>query len=144
MNRRSEPCVRKKDAGLFFGTQDLLTLALRYGMMKKEDTKEDGAEIMREELMEKLRVITPEEKKLLSGEENVDRTLYTSGKDFTVDSRKMLERGELINVRPHTRFAHFPEHRHNYVEVLYTCEGSITNWRTLKNQDLEETKKSDY
>ena len=52
--RRSEPCVRKKDAGLFFGTQDLLTLALRYGMMKKEDTKEDGAEIMREELMEKL------------------------------------------------------------------------------------------
>ena len=125
--RRSEPCVRKKDAGLFFGTQDLLTLALRYGMMKKEDTKEDGAEIMREELMEKLRVITPEEKKLLSGEENVDRTLYTSGKDFTVDSRKMLERGELINVRPHTRFAHFPEHRHNYVEVLYTCEGSITN-----------------
>ena len=82
---------------------------------------------MREELLEKLRAITPEEEKILAGEEGVDRTLYTSGKDFTVDSRKMLERGELINVRTHTRFVHFPEHRHNYVEVLYTCEGTITN-----------------
>ena len=82
---------------------------------------------MREELLEKLRTITPEEEKILAGEEGVDRTLYTSGKDFTVDSRKMLERGELINVRTHTRFVHFPEHRHNYVEVLYTCEGTITN-----------------
>ena len=82
---------------------------------------------MRIELLEKLRAITPEEEKILAGEEGVDRTLYTSGKDFTVDSGKMLERGELINVRTHTRFVHFPEHRHNYVEVLYTCEGTITN-----------------
>ena len=82
---------------------------------------------MRQELLQKLRIITEEEKRILSGEAGVDQTLYTSGKEFTVDSRKMLEAGELIAVRTHTRFVYFPEHRHNYVEVLYTCEGTITN-----------------
>ena len=48
-------------------------------------------------------------------------------RDFTVDSGKMLEEGRLIAVRTHTRFVHFPAHRHNFVEVLYVCEGSLTN-----------------
>ena len=49
------------------------------------------------------------------------------GKDFTVDSAKMLEEGKLIAVRTHTRFVHFPSHRHNFIEVLYVCEGSLIN-----------------
>lgn len=57
----------------------------------------------------------------------MDQGLYTSGKDFTVDSAKMLEEGKLIAVRTHTRFVHFPSHRHNFIEVLYVCEGSLTN-----------------
>ena len=44
-----------------------------------------------------------------------------------VDSEKMLEKGKLIEIRPHTRFVHFPRHRHNYVEVLYMCSGSTTH-----------------
>lgn len=82
---------------------------------------------MHSELLDKLRGITEEEKRILSEKQGVDQTLYTSGKEFTIDSKKMLEAGELIAVRTHTRFVHFPEHRHNYVEVLYTCEGEITN-----------------
>lgn len=82
---------------------------------------------MREELLRKLRKITEEEQRILSGDQIVDQTLYTSGKDFTVDSRKMLDSGQLIAVRTHTRFVYFPEHRHSYVEVIYACEGSITN-----------------
>lgn len=82
---------------------------------------------MQKELLEKLRIITEEEQKILNGEAQVDKDLYTSGKDFTVDSRKMLESGELIAVRTHTRFVHFPLHRHNYIEVLYVCEGTLTN-----------------
>lgn len=39
----------------------------------------------------------------------------------------MLEEGLLIAVRTHTRFVHFPAHKHNFVEVLYVCEGSLTN-----------------
>ena len=81
---------------------------------------------MQKELLEQLRKITEEEKKILEGQE-VDKDLYTSGRDFIVDSRKMLEEGKLITVRTHTRFVHFPPHKHNYVEVLYVCMGSVTN-----------------
>lgn len=82
---------------------------------------------MQKELLEKLRAITEEEQKILDGEEQVNQDLYTSGKEFTVDSGKMLEEGKLIAVRTHTRFVYFPAHRHNYVEVLYVCEGKLTN-----------------
>lgn len=82
---------------------------------------------MQQTLLEELRKITEEEKRILDGVAEVDKELYTSGKDFTVDSRKMLDEGKLIAVRTHTRFVHFPSHRHNYIEVLYVCEGSLTN-----------------
>ena len=82
---------------------------------------------MQRELLEQLREITDEERRILNGKAEVDKDLYTSGSDFTIDSRKMLEEGKLIAVRTHTRFVHFPVHRHNYVEVLYVCEGSLTN-----------------
>ena len=39
----------------------------------------------------------------------------------------MLTRGKLIDVRPHTRFVHFPTHRHNYIEIIYMCSGSTTH-----------------
>ncbi len=82
---------------------------------------------MQQDLLERLRKISEEEQKILDGVAEVDKDLYTSGKDFTVDSRKMLEEGKLIAVRTHTRFVHFPPHRHNFIEVLYVCEGRLTN-----------------
>ena len=82
---------------------------------------------MQRELLEQLREITEEERRILNGDAEVDRDLYTSGSDFTIDSNKMLEEGKLIAIRTHTRFVHFPLHRHNYVEVLYVCEGTLTN-----------------
>ena len=44
-------------------------------------------------------------------------------------------------MRPHTRFVHFPEHTHNYVEFVYMCMGSTThiidgNKITLREGDL--------
>jgi len=82
---------------------------------------------MRQELLSKLQQITPEEQELLSGRGNIRQGLYTSRKEFVVDSRKLLEKGRLIEIRPHTRFAHFPCHRHNYVELVYMCSGSTTH-----------------
>ena len=82
---------------------------------------------MQQALLEHLRKITEEEQRILDGASEVDQGLYTSGKDFTVDSAKMLEEGKLIAVRTHTRFVYFPSHRHNFIEVLYVCEGSLTN-----------------
>ncbi|MCD7817564.1 MAG: AraC family transcriptional regulator [Lachnospiraceae bacterium] len=82
---------------------------------------------MRKELLDQLRIITEEEQRILDGERQVDRNLYTSGMDFIVDSAKMLEEGKLIAVRTHTRFVWFPSHRHNFIEVIYVCEGALTN-----------------
>ncbi len=82
---------------------------------------------MNQMLLEQLRRITPEEEKLLDGAQQVDRTLYTETKEFTIDSEKMLQKGKLIDVRPHTRFVRFPEHRHNYVEIILVCEGHLTH-----------------
>ena len=53
------------------------------------------------ELLEQLREITEEERRILNGEAEVDRDLYTSGSDFTIDSNKMLEEGKLIAIRTH-------------------------------------------
>ena len=82
---------------------------------------------MQQALLDHLRKITEEEQRILDGASEVDQGLYASGKDFTVDSAKMLEEGKLIAVRTHTRFVHFPSHRHNFIEVLYVCEGSLIN-----------------
>lgn len=84
-------------------------------------------EIMQQALLDHLKKITKEEQKILDGVEEVDRDLYTSRGDFTVDSAKMLSEGKLIAVRTHTRFIHFPAHRHNFIEVLYVCQGQLTN-----------------
>ena len=82
---------------------------------------------MQQELLAYLKKISEEEQKILDGSSEINKELYTSGQDFTVDSRKMLKEGKLIDVRTHTRFVHFPLHRHNYIEVLYVCQGTLTN-----------------
>ncbi len=81
---------------------------------------------MRAELLERLRAVTPEEQTLLEGHD-VQKELYTSRREFVVDSRKLLEKGQLIEIRPHTRFCHFPNHRHNYVEMVYMAAGTTTH-----------------
>ncbi len=75
------------------------------------------------QLLDKLKKITPEEEKILSGDGNINRSLYMESFNNIVNSKKMLSNGKLIDVRPHTRFVHFPEHSHDYVEIIYMCSG---------------------
>lgn len=82
---------------------------------------------MNQQLLEKLTPISEEEQAILDGNSDVQKELYTSHKDFVVDSGLMLEKGRLIDIRPHTRFVHFPTHKHNYVEIIYMCSGSTTH-----------------
>ena len=51
-------------------------------------------------LLQRLKEISEEEKRLLAGEKNVQKSLYTNEPDFIVDSRKMLTLGKLIDIRP--------------------------------------------
>lgn len=97
--------------------------------------------MINEELLRVLSPITDEEKCLLEGRTEIDRTIYTDSSSLVVDSSKLLENGKLIHIRPHTRFVHFPTHTHNYVEVIYMCKGStkhIVNGEeiTLKQGEL--------
>lgn len=81
---------------------------------------------MRETLIEQLKQITPEEERLLAGGV-LDRGLYTLQQGFTVDRDRLLGRGKLIAVRPHTRFVEFPAHSHNYIEIMYMCSGQTVH-----------------
>ncbi len=78
---------------------------------------------MRKEILERLAPITEEEKELLSGVSKINRNLYMQGENNIINAAKLLSQGKLITVRPHTRFAHFPEHTHDYIEVIYMCKG---------------------
>lgn len=86
---------------------------------------------MQQELLNKLKKITEEEQKLLDGASEIQSSLYTARvanpENFTMDSKRLLEKGKLIEVRPHTRFVHFPKHKHNYVELVYMCSGTTTH-----------------
>lgn len=81
---------------------------------------------MHQLLLDKLRPISEEEKRILK-EKEICRDIYTTGKDFTIDSKKMLENSSLISIRPHTRFIAFPRHKHNYIEIIYMCSGTTTH-----------------
>ncbi len=78
---------------------------------------------MKEEILKELRRITPEEQEILDGRHTIDSSLYNMNRNMVIDCRRLLEKGKLITLRPHTRFIHFPEHSHNYVEVVYMCSG---------------------
>mgnify|MGYP002859209825 CR=1 FL=1 len=93
-------------------------------------------------LLEKLSVITAEEQEILHGRKDIDTSLYYSNQNKNeIDSDKVLKNGKLIDIRPHTRFIHFPKHTHNYVEIIYMVQGSTTHiidneTITLKKGDL--------
>lgn len=82
---------------------------------------------MDSKLLEQLRQITTEEEEILAGRSSIHKEIYTSTRDFTIDSKKMLAKSKLIDIRTHTRFIHFPKHRHNYVEIIYMCSGSTSH-----------------
>lgn len=78
---------------------------------------------MNHKLLEELRYLTKEEIEILEGNTKINKALYTDSLSMVIDKNKLLEKGDLIQVRTHTRFVHFPSHKHNYVEVVYMCEG---------------------
>lgn len=81
---------------------------------------------MDRQLLRQLSAITQEERRLLDGG-TLEREKYTDSRRFVVDSEKLLHSGKLITIRSHTRFVDFPDHTHNYVELVYMASGSTTH-----------------
>ena len=89
-------------------------------------------------LYNSLRAVSPEEKAILKGNPEIQRGLYMEAESDVIDARRLLHSGQMIAIRPHTRFVHFPRHTHNYVEVVYMCSGSTTQLANGKRIELGE------
>ena len=83
--------------------------------------------MINDEILKSLSQISPEETKLLNSNTNIDKSIYSYDESWTIKADKLLKKGDIITIRPHTRFVHFPAHTHNYVEVVYMCQGSTTH-----------------
>ena len=79
---------------------------------------------MNAEILQRLSEVTAEEREILDGRSHIDRSIYMDGSRDVISGEKLLEKGKLISIRPHTRFIAFPEHTHDYVEMVYMCAGN--------------------
>lgn len=90
---------------------------------------------MTQELLSRLSKINEEERKILDGEEKINRKLYSAfAKEFVVNSHRLMQEGEQLALRRHTRFTDFPAHGHNYVEMTYVCSGEMTH--VIKHREV--------
>ncbi|MGL5434656.1 MAG: helix-turn-helix domain-containing protein [Lachnospiraceae bacterium] len=90
-------------------------------------------------LLNHLTPISDEEQAILNGDLQIRKDLYTDHSHFIIESRKILEQGDVMDIRTHTRFIHFPKHRHNYVEIIYMCQGSTTHIINEKDKIILNT-----
>ncbi len=79
------------------------------------------------DILKRLTAITEEERRLLENGNAIDQALYMENGGTVVNSKKLLDMGKLITIRPHTRFVDFPPHTHDYVELIYMCAGQTVH-----------------
>ena len=96
---------------------------------------------MRKEILESVYRITAEEERIIAENASISKEDYSSEDEFVVDAARLLEKGKFIAIRPHTRFAYFPEHRHNYIEMLVMLQGSLTT--SIKDGDTLKLSEGD-
>ena len=68
-----------------------------------------------------------EEEAGILGGEVLNRKIYTGGDEFVVNEARLFGPRRTISARTHTRYVDFPEHKHNYVEMMIVLSGSITH-----------------
>ena len=96
--------------------------------------------MIKREILDELMPITAEERAILEGRGGVDKSIYTTTGGSVIRSKKLLDEGKLITVRPNTRFVHFPKHTHDYIEAVYMCAGEtvhIINGRKIHLREGE-------
>ena len=88
--------------------------------------------MIKQEILKELIPITDEERAILDGA-GVDKSIYTTHGGSVIRHKKLLSDGKLIRIRAHTRFVHFPEHTHDYIEAVYMCAGETAHIINGKN-----------
>lgn len=94
--------------------------------------------MLNRDILEKLLPVTEEERHILENSGAIDQSIYMDSDSGTVNSKKLLEMGKLITIRPHTRFIDFPPHTHDYIEVVYMCSGSTVHLINSNRVELRE------
>ena len=97
--------------------------------------------MINETILNKLSASTEEEKEYLNGRKTINREHYMEADPDLITGKKLLKPGKPITIRPHPRFVHFPEHYHDFIEMVYMCKGETKhiingNELTLKQGDL--------
>ena len=54
-------------------------------------------------------------------------SLYSRGEGLYIKKGTVIKSGSLISILPHPRFAPTLLHRHNYIEIMYVCQGRIVH-----------------
>lgn len=81
--------------------------------------------MINESILEQLVCFTDEEIDHLNGKDIIDRSIYSSKN--VIDFHKLMQDNQLITVRKHARFFHYPKHSHNYIEMSYVYGGTMTH-----------------
>ncbi|MCF0106922.1 MAG: helix-turn-helix transcriptional regulator [Holdemanella sp.] len=68
-----------------------------------------------------------EEEKEYLKTQTINKDIYSDSDEFVINKDKLLEKGKLITVRKHNRYAHFPKHSHDYIEMFYMVKGESTH-----------------
>ena len=89
---------------------------------------------MRKEIIEYLYPLNQEETEALGNSMNIDRSIYMNGNTAVVRAEKLLEKGRIVALRPHTRLVAFPFHSHSYVELVYVIQGKMVH--TINNKRI--------
>ena len=91
---------------------------------------------MKDEILSKLSFISDEERKILEGENKINKRLYSAfAKEFIINYHRLMREEEQVALRRHTRFTDFPTHGHNYVEMTYVCSGELT--QVIKHREVK-------
>ena len=79
-------------------------------------------------ILKELQTITPEEQHYLDKNMTLPSDdIYFSSSSNKIEGNRFLDDERLLTVRPHTRFVNFEPHSHNYIEMMYVCQGKVTH-----------------
>lgn len=86
--------------------------------------------MLKNEVYEKLIAFSESELKLLNKDRNKENDIK---EDFVVNYRPW-HRGQMFDIKRHTRFSVFPKHRHDYIEITYVFRGKMT--QKIKDKEI--------
>ena len=86
--------------------------------------------MLKNEVYEKLIAFSESELKLLNKDRNKENDIK---EDFVVNYRPW-HRGQMFDIKRHTRFSVFPKHRHDYIEITYVFRGKMT--QRIKDKEI--------